>query len=65
MPCTECPETPDTGCLHPITTECVTYNGNDIDCAEIVAGQNLNQIIEQLARKCNRNKFIFRRCFGK
>lgn len=49
MPCPECPETPDTGCLHPITTECVTYNGNDIDCANISSGQSLNQVIEQLA----------------
>lgn len=49
MPCPECPETPDTGCLHPITTECVTYNGNDVDCANISSGQSLNQVIEQLA----------------
>ena len=49
MPCPECPETPDTGCLQPITTECVTYNGNDIDCADISSGQSLNQVIEQLA----------------
>lgn len=49
MPCNECPETPDTGCLQPITTECVTYNGNDIDCADISSGQSLNQVIEQLA----------------
>jgi hypothetical protein len=49
MPCPECPETPDTGCLHPITTECVTYNGNDVDCANIASGQTLNQVIEQLA----------------
>lgn len=49
MPCTECPETPDTGCLQPITTECVTYDGNDIDCADISSGQSLNQVIEQLA----------------
>lgn len=49
MPCNECPETPDTGCLHPITTECVTYNGNDVDCANIASGQTLNQVIEQLA----------------
>lgn len=49
MPCNECPETPDTGCLQPITTECVTYNGNDIDCANISSGQSLNQVIEQLA----------------
>lgn len=49
MPCPECPETPDTGCLHPITTECVTYDGNDIDCADISSGQSLNQVIEQLA----------------
>lgn len=49
MPCPECPETPDTGCLQPITTECVTYDGNDIDCADISSGQSLNQVIEQLA----------------
>ena len=49
MPCQECPETPDIGCLQPITTECVTYNGNDIDCADISSGQSLNQVIEQLA----------------
>ena len=49
MPCNECPETPDTGCLQPITTECVTYDGNDITCADISSGQTLNQVIEQLA----------------
>ena len=52
MSCTDCPElipNPNEGCLKPINTDCVTYNGEDIVCAEIVAGQNLNQIIEQLA----------------
>jgi len=48
MACDECPETPDTGCLQNITTECVTYNGEDVTCADISSGQSLNQVIEQL-----------------
>lgn len=59
MPCPECPETPDIGCLHPITTECVTYNGNDVDCANISSGQSLNQVIEELAQNdCDINEQI-------
>ena len=52
MPCNDCPElipNPNEGCLKPITTDCVTYNGNDIECADVVSGQSLNQVIEQLA----------------
>lgn len=52
MPCNECPElipNPNEGCLQPITSECVTYNGEDVICATITSGQNLNQVIEQLA----------------
>ena len=52
MPCNDCPELiPNTneGCLQPITSECVTYNGEDVICATITSGQNLNQVIEQLA----------------
>lgn len=52
MPCNDCPElipNPNEGCLQPITSECVTYNGEDVICATITSGQNLNQVIEQLA----------------
>ena len=52
MPCNDCPElipSPNEGCLQPITSECVTYNGEDVICATITSGQNLNQVIEQLA----------------
>ena len=52
MSCNDCPElipNPNEGCLKPITTDCVTYNGNDIECADVVSGQSLNQVIEQLA----------------
>lgn len=52
MACNDCPElipNPNEGCLQPITSECVTYNGEDVICATITSGQNLNQVIEQLA----------------
>lgn len=52
MACNDCPElnpNPNEGCLQPINSSCVTYDGNDIDCAEIASGQTLNQVIEQLA----------------
>jgi len=52
MACNDCPElnpNPNEGCLQPITSECVIYNGEDVICAIITSGQNLNQVIEQLA----------------
>lgn len=52
MACNECPElnpNPNEGCLQPINSSCVTYDGNDVDCADIASGQSLNQVIEQLA----------------
>ena len=50
--CNDCPEiipNPNEGCLQPINTDCVTYNGEDIVCANVISGQSLNQVIEQLA----------------
>lgn len=52
MACNDCPEitqNPDEGCLSPSVSSCITYDGNDIDCADISSGQSLNQVIEQLA----------------
>ncbi len=52
MACNECPEinpNPNEGCLSPSTSSCITYDGEDITCADIASGQTLNQVIEQLA----------------
>lgn len=52
MACNDCPElnpNPNEGCLQPINSSCVTYDGNDINCAEITSGQTINQVIETLA----------------
>ena len=49
--CLELIPNPNEGCLQPINSECVSYNGEDVICANITSGQNLNQIIEQLANK--------------
>ena len=54
MPCNDCPElipNPNEGCLKPVNADCITFNGEDIVCANVVSGQNLNQVIEQLASK--------------
>ena len=57
MACNDCPElnpNPNEGCLQPINSSCVTYDGNDIDCAEIASGQTISQVIETLANNdCN------------
>lgn len=37
MACNDCPELnpdPNEGCLTQINSECVTYDGNDVDCAD-------------------------------
>lgn len=52
MSCNDCPElnpNPNEGCLQPINSSCVTYDGNDIDCADIASGQTISQVIETLA----------------
>ena len=52
MACNDCPElnpNPNEGCLQPINSSCATYDGNDIDCAEIASGQTISQVIETLA----------------
>ena len=54
MACNECPEinpnpNPNEGCLQPINSSCVTYDGNDVDCADIASGQTISQVIETLA----------------
>lgn len=52
MACNDCPDlepNPNSGCLQPTVTSCITYNGEDKACADISAGQTLNQVIEQLA----------------
>ena len=52
MACNDCPElnpNPNEGCLSPSTSSCITYDGEDITCADIASGQTLNQVIEQLA----------------
>lgn len=52
-PCNDCPPiitpNPDQGCLQPIVSSCVTYDGEGSLCANISSGQSLNQVIEQLA----------------
>lgn len=57
MPCNDCPElnpNPNEGCLQPINSSCVTYDGNDIDCAGIASGETISQVIETLASNdCN------------
>ena len=57
MACNDCPElnpNPNEGCLQPINSSCVTYDGNDINCAEITSGQTISQVIETLANNdCN------------
>ena len=52
MACNDCPElnpNPNEGCLQPINSSCVTYDGNDVDCADIASGQTISQVIETLA----------------
>ena len=52
MACNDCPElnpNPNEGCLQPIYSSCVTYDGNDVDCADIASGQTISQAIETLA----------------
>lgn len=39
---------PDTGCVIDLNSSCVTYDGNNVDCAGIAAGQTLNQVVEEL-----------------
>jgi hypothetical protein len=54
MACNDCPElieNPNIGCLEDLNTECITYTGEDISCADIFIGQSLNEIIENLANK--------------
>ena len=54
MACNDCPEliqNPNMGCLEDLNTECITYTGEDIPCADIFIGQSLNEIIENLANK--------------
>lgn len=62
MACNDCPElnpNPNEGCLQPINSSCVTYDGNDIDCAEIASGETISQVIETLANSdCNRQDQI-------
>lgn len=57
MACNDCPEitpNPNEGCLHTYLSSCITYDGDDITCADISEGQTLNQVIEQLAENdCN------------
>jgi len=57
MACNDCPElnpNPNEGCLQPINSSCVTYDGNDVDCADIASGQTISQVIETLANNdCN------------
>lgn len=57
MACNDCPElnpNPNEGCLQPINSSCVTYDGNDIDCAGIASGETISQVIETLANNdCN------------
>lgn len=57
MSCNDCPElnpNPNEGCLQPINSSCVTYDGNDIDCAGIASGETISQVIETLANNdCN------------
>lgn len=36
------------GCIQTITSSCVSYDGNNVDCASIAAGQTLNQVVEEL-----------------
>lgn len=50
-PCNELSPEPDMGCLNPIFSSCVFYNGEDILCSEIISGQNISEIIEQLGSK--------------
>lgn len=52
MACNDCPElnpNPNEGCLQPINSSCATYDGNDVDCADIASGQTISQVIETLA----------------
>ena len=43
-----CQEPQDCSCPTILSTDCVTYGGNDLECSGIVAGQTLTETIEQL-----------------
>lgn len=43
-----CQEPQDCSCPTILSTDCVTYSGNDLECSGIVAGQTLTETIEQL-----------------
>ena len=57
MPCNECPEltpTPNEGCLIPISSDCVTFDGEDSDCGNVASGMTLTSVIDQLlANDCD------------
>ena len=41
----------DLGCVQAINTECVTYNGDNVPCIEVMEGDNLSNIIKILAEE--------------
>jgi len=43
-----CQEPQDCSCPTILSTDCVTYGGNDLECSGIVTGQTLTETIEQL-----------------
>ena len=43
-----CQEPQDCSCPTILSTDCVTYQGNDLECSGIVTGQTLTETIEQL-----------------
>ena len=45
---TPCQEPQDCSCPTILSTDCVTYGGNDLECSGIVTGQTLTETIEQL-----------------
>ena len=52
MACNDCPElipNPNEGCLKPILSSCVTFDGEGNLCVDTTEGQNLNQIIQKLS----------------
>lgn len=45
-----CPEdeVDDCGCLHQHSADCITYKGDDLECIEVVSGDDLTTIIQAI-----------------
>ena len=51
-----CQEPQDCSCPTILSTDCVTYQGNDLECSGIVTGQTLTETIEQLDNRTKQDR---------